>query len=116
MNIIFGTNEAEKLSEKYTLLELDTITIGNSNPITTYCVIDGVPVENFPNIVDYKQLHNDLIANYRKRDWTYCLKAIEKLTGFWGSDVDTFYEVLATRITDYSVNEPDDSWNGIVQK
>ena len=33
MNIIFGTNDAEQLKEKYIVLELDTIAIRNSDPI-----------------------------------------------------------------------------------
>jgi hypothetical protein len=116
MNIIFGKKEAELLSDKYTILELDTITINNSNPITAYCVVDSVPVDHLANLDSYKQLHKDLIENYKNRNWSYCESAIKHLLGFWGSDVDTFYDTLAERLEEYKVNEPDDTWTGIVAK
>ena len=37
MNIIFGTEQAEKLRERFTVLELDTFTFGNGGPdVTAY--------------------------------------------------------------------------------
>ena len=39
MNIIFGKQEAEKLNEKYIVLELDTVTIKSSDAITAYSVV-----------------------------------------------------------------------------
>ena len=34
----------------------------------------------------------------------------------WGGDVDTFYDSLLVRITEYQQNEPDESWTGIIVK
>lgn len=116
MNIIFGTNEAEQLSEKYIVLELDTVTIKSSNPITVYCVIENIPLEELPKADKFKQLHSDLMDQYRKRNWEFCTQAIGHLMGFWGKQVDTFYEILAKRLIEYKENEPDESWTGIVPK
>ena len=116
MNIIFGTNEAEQLREKYIVLELDTIAIQNREPIVAYCIIENMPLDNLSKAEPYIKLHSDLMVNYRKKDWNYCEQAIEHLRGFWGDDTDTFYDSLLVRIKEYQQNEPDDSWTGIVAR
>jgi len=116
MNIIFGTQEAKKLDDKYIVLELDTITIRQSNPITVYCVVENLPLTKLTEAEPYKLLHTDLLENYRKRDWNYCEQAIEKLQGFWGADMDTFYDDLRQRVEAFKQEEPDDNWTGIVPR
>ena len=116
MNIIFGTAEAQSLSDKYIVLELDTITIRNSTPIKVYCVVEGMPLEDLSRAEAFKRLHADLMDNSHRRQWDYCLDAIEHLMGFWGKDVDTFYDVLKTRLLDYKEKEPDESWTGVIAK
>ena len=116
MNIIFGTSEAEQLSEKYIVLELDTVTIKSSTPITVYCIIENIPLEELPKADKFKKLHSDLMEQYRKRNWDFCIQAIEHLMGFWGKQVDTFYEVLSNRLINYKENEPEESWTGIIPK
>lgn len=116
MHIIFGTSEADKLKEKYIVLELDTIDIQNNGPIVAYCIVENIPLANLPQAEIYMKLHSDLMENYRKRDWNYCEQAIEALRGFWGGDTDTFYDSLLSRIKEYQQNEPDDSWTGIVAR
>jgi hypothetical protein len=116
MNIIFGTKEAEKLQEKYIVLELDTVTIGGSTPIVAYCIIENMLLDEMPKVDIFRKLHNDLMQNYRNRNWDFCIQALDKLIGFWNSQVDSFYEVLKTRILNYKVNDPDDNWNGIIPK
>lgn len=116
MNIIFGTDEAEKLHDKYIVLELDTVTIRSSNPITAYCIVENLPLEEFSKVDVFKKLHTDLMENYRKRNWDFCIQAIDHLLGFWGKQVDSFYEILKNRILGYKENEPDDNWTGIIPK
>ena len=82
MNIIFGTDEAEKLHGKYIVLELDTVTIRSSNPITAYCIVENLPLEEFAKVDIFKKLHTDLMENYRKRNWDFCIQAIDHLLGF----------------------------------
>ena len=118
MNIILGQSDAEKLSEKYIVLELDTITIKNSTPIVAYCIVesDKMPLDQIAQVADLKKVHTALMENYYQRNWNFCEQAIKKLTGFWGSQLDTFYASLLSRITEYKENEPDESWTGIVEK
>jgi hypothetical protein len=116
MNIIFGNNEVEQLRDKYIVLELDTITIKSSKPIITYCVIENLPIDEMPRVENYKKIHAELMENYRKRNWDFCIQAIEKLMGFWGKQIDSFYKILLARVAGYKVAEPDDNWTGIIPK
>lgn len=115
MNIIFGREQAASLSERYTVLELDTIRFNNTE-LTAFCVVESMPIMDMPRIESMKNLHENLLIEYRKRNWNYCEQALEHLTGFWGHDLDTFYDNLRQRVADYSKNEPNESWDGVVVK
>jgi len=57
-----------------------------------------------------------LIENYRNRNWNFCIHALDHLTGFWGKQIDSFYDILRTRVTEYIQFEPDENWTAIVTK
>lgn len=116
MNIIFGNNELEQLRDKYIVLELDTVTIKSSKPITAYCVIENLPIDEMPRVDNFKKIHAELMENYRNRNWDFCIQAIEQLMGSWGKQIDSFYTVLLTRIAEYKQNEPDENWTGVIPK
>ena len=116
MNIIFGKEAADSIKEKHTVLELDTITIGGSTPIVVYCVIEHVPLNELAQLEDLKEKHTELMSNYRQRRWDLCEQAINKLTGNWNNEADTFYEDLLNRVRRYKESEPDESWTGIIAK
>ena len=116
MNIIFGNNEVEQLRDKYIVLELDTVTIKSSKPITAYCVIENIPIDEMPRIDNFKKIHAELMENYRNRNWDFCIQAIEQLMGSWGKQIDSFYTVLLTRVSEYKKNEPDENWTGVIPK
>ena len=116
MNIIFGANELPQLQDKYIVLELDTVTIQSSNPITVYCVIENIPFDELTRADKFKKIHAELMENYRDRNWDFCIKALDHLTGFWGKQVDSYYDILRTRVLEYKQNEPGDDWTGVIPK
>jgi hypothetical protein len=117
MNIIFGREQAASLDSKYTVLELDTIRFGiNSDIVTAFCIVENVPILDMPRVEKMKELHANLMIEYRKQNWNYCEQAIEHLNGFWGQELDTFYSNLASRIASYSNETPGDNWDGIIDK
>jgi hypothetical protein len=116
LNIIFGKQEADELRKKYIVLELDTITIKNSAPTPVYCVVENISIEQLTKAENYIKMHADLIENYKNRNWDFCQQTIEQLMGFWGGQVDSFYEILNARLAEYKENEPDESWTGIIHK
>jgi hypothetical protein len=117
MNIIIEPEKLPELQSKYTLLELDTVRVLPENKtVTAYCVIEHIPIPDLPQLESMKNLHQNLILNYRKRDWNYCTQALEHLMGFWGGEVDSFYQDLNQRIDKYIEQDPGELFDGIIEK
>lgn len=117
MHIIFGKDEALELEKKYTVLELDLIQVGQNGPIVpAFCVIENMPILDLPKVESMKTLHQNLISNYRVQQWKYCVDAIEHLLGFWGGEVDSFYQNLSERIQKFNENPPSADWSPVIQK
>ena len=80
MNIIIDPDQIKSYREKYTVLELDTIRILPENTeVIAYCVVDTIPITELPLTESKVNLHNNLLENYRKRDWNYCHQALDHL-------------------------------------
>lgn len=118
MNIIIDQSTiTNDMREKYTVLELDTFRIlPNGGQFTAYCVVENVPILELPLVATKKNLHENLLVNYRKRDWNFCNDAIDHLVGSWGGELDSFYNEMRGRIAKYIEQDPGDSWDGIVEK
>jgi hypothetical protein len=117
VNIIIDPEQIEQYREKYTVLELDTIRIAPTNQlVTAYCVVDTIPIVELPLTASKMDLHNNLLINYRKRDWNYCHQALEHLVGSWNKELDSFYEDIRVRINNYMENDPGNEWDGVIEK
>lgn len=114
MHIIFG-DSVKQLPDSYTVLELDTFKIQSTDDlITAYCVIDTIPLSDFPLAEAHKKIHADLISAYKNQHWNYCEQAIEGLMGKWNGDVDTFYSDLLQRVINYKETPPAPDWDGVL--
>ena len=116
MNIIYGQDQAAAVGDKYTVLELDTITIKSSEPIQVYCVVENMPLDELSKSERQKKLHNELIQHYHQRNWDFVFLAAKNLLGCWGSELDSFYQEMIARVTQFKEHEPDESWTGIIAK
>jgi hypothetical protein len=117
MNIIFGQENLPTAEEKYTILELDTFRVlPIDHLVTAYCLVENIPILNMPKAESMKSLHNNLLINYRKKDWNFCTQALEHLVGYWGADMDSYYATIQQRIAQYSEQDPGENWDGIVEK
>jgi len=115
MHIIFG--KSLELEEKYTVLELDTIRINpDGAERTAYCVIENIPLEEIPAVDVLKDLHNELMQQYRARDWIRCEAIIGQLKGKWGGEMDSFYIELVGRIAKLKNQILDNTWTGVIEK
>lgn len=114
MHIIFG-DAIKEIPNSFTVLELDTIST-NNNVVTAYCVVEKIPLQEFPLIDAHIKLHADVIDNYRNQHWEYCEKAIDALLGKWNGEVDSFYQTLLERIKTFKEIPPSADWTGIVDK
>ena len=99
MNIIFGRENAEKLREKYTVLDLEKLVVEGKD-VEVFCLIpaEKIALPDLPQLEQWINLHNDFLNGYHKKEWNYCRQCIEHLTGKFGGELDTFYEEILKRI------------------
>jgi hypothetical protein len=117
MNIIFGDNVAELAREKYTVLELDTLVMsGTDQTATAYALVEKIPLQEMVTLDRYRDLHHNLLKEYRKRNWKYCEDAIGHLQGRWNTELDTFYSDLHDRVQGLKTQSLPDDWSGIIVK
>lgn len=116
MNIILGKESIEGLDERYIVLPLDKLRVQGSNmPITAYCLVETVPLNEMLELEQFKILHEKLMDNYAKKNWNFCLQAIEHLMGKWNCDLDSFYQELMHRINKYQQQDPGETWDGTLE-
>lgn len=116
MNIIFG-EAVKEIPDSFTVLELDTIQQDSETaPVTFYCVLEKIPLQEFALLEAHKTVHADIIRYYKQREWDYCEKAIEGLVGKWNGELDSFYTNLVERVKTYKETPPDSNWTGILDK
>ena len=116
MNIIFG-DALDTLPDNYTVLELDTFVLPPDNAkVTSYCVIDKVPLTDFPLMEAYIKVHTDMMIAYREQNWEYCLHAIGGLVGRWNGELDSFYSNLLERVQQHQATPPGDYFTGYLVK
>jgi len=117
MYIVYDTNnDLNALRSKYLVLELDTVEI-NENTLTAYAVVDAenVILQEITMLDKLKELHENLIKNYRLKNWNYCNNAIEHLKGKFKGELDSFYEELDARIAQLKDIELSDDWSGNIK-
>lgn len=119
MHIIIGKENVDNLNltEKFTVLELDTFKLAHDGTtVTAYCVVENIPINDLPKVESMRELHANLLDNYRKKDWNYCNQALDFLVGFWGHELDTYYQSLRDRIAEYTATDPGESWDWAITK
>lgn len=117
VNIIFESDNAEKLSEKYIVLELDTFRFKDSDADTTaYCVVETVPLDEMADIAELTSRHESLISAFKAKQWQDCLSHAESLMGKWSGEVDTYYENISERVKEYVEAPPSDDWTHVIVK
>ena len=99
MDIIFGRENAERLREKYTVLDLEKLVVEDKE-MEIFCLIpaEKIALPDLPQLENWIQLHNDFLHGYQTQQYDYCRQCIEHLTGKFGGEVDTFYEEILKRI------------------
>lgn len=99
MHIILGEQNVREVSDKYVVLELDTFrTADTGELISAFCLIENVPIHELSQVDQYRDLHQQLIKNYRSANWKFCEDALEHLEGRWNGEVDSFYSVMSRRV------------------
>ena len=109
MEIIFGRENAEMLRERYTVLDLETVTDQEGNSMEVFCLIpaDKLGLADFPTLDQWVKLHNEFLHGYHTHQYNYCRQCIEHLMGKFGGEVDTFYEEILKRINSAEAQKTD---------
>ena len=99
MNIIFGRENAEKLREKYTVLDLEKLVV-EGKEVEVFCLIpaEKIALPDLPQLEQWIKLHDDFLNGYHTQQWNYCRQCIEYLMGKFGGELDSFYEEILKRI------------------
>lgn len=112
MHIILGEQNIQEVSDKYVVLPLDTFrTADQGEMIRAFCLIENVPIQELPQVDQYRDLHNQLIKNYRLGNWKFCEDALEHLVGRWNGEVDSFYAVISQRIQEQKHSNDRSQWD-----
>jgi hypothetical protein len=101
MQIIFGRENAEKLRERYTVLDLETVEKDGVS-LEVFCLIpaEKIGLMDIPQLDNWTKLHNDFLHGYHTQQYNYCRQCIEDLMGKFGGEVNTFYEEILRRINE----------------
>jgi hypothetical protein len=113
-----GEELKQDIDSRYIVLELDTFLFKDKDPVPSYCVIgiDSITLEEVGALDRWQDLHAKLMSNYKIGNWNFCNQALEHLKGRWKNQLDSFYNVMQSRITKLE-NEPlPAGWNGMIQR
>lgn len=101
MQIIFG-DSVNLVKDRFTVLELDSFSTESlSAPITAWCVVHTIPLQEIGLTENLVKIHQDLIAQFRQKNWAFCLECIGHLRGRWNGELDSFYNDLETRVKEF---------------
>lgn len=113
MNIIFD-HQTQHVPQGHTLLELDSFRQSPSGRTrTAYCLIEKIPLDEFPLLEYLVKCHGDLMSAYREQNWEYCECAIQGLMGKFAGEMDSFYQDLAHRVQHFKLNPPGPDWDAV---
>jgi len=100
MDLIFKKEHAELLQGRYTILELETLTVpGAPEPVTSWCVVAAEKVIGEIDMLPLNQsMHQDLLTAINEDKTDHAKKLCNELKGKFGGELDSFYEEIEKRI------------------
>jgi hypothetical protein len=111
MHIILGEQITAELADKYIVLELDSFEIpGRDGTVSAFCLVENVPLPELPQADQFRDLHAQMIRNFRLGNWKFCEDALEHLMGRWNGEVDSFYKDLQHRLTNLQTHTVTEQW------
>lgn len=119
MQIIYGEQQKQLLEDRFTILELETfLEEGLSEPMTAYAVIglSNVPLQEIPVMENFVRMHEAFMKEYKEKNWSFCLQALEHLTGKWSGEIDSFYDYMKKKIETLEAAGVSDDWTPVVSK
>ena len=113
--IIVGSRTAEIAKNKFAILEIDFVAVkGKKEPEVVYTIMGREDLAGSDKFKQWRELNIEMLSNYRRRDWTAALAAIEQ-----GKSIDTerrfatLYSVYSERIRAFQITPPPEDWDGV---
>ena len=113
--IIIGAKTAEKVQDRFAVLQIDLITVkGKTEPERVFALIgdnDVAQSESFRALAAQMQ---ETLACYRKRDWDGAMRALDVAQS--APETHGLQEIFAMyreRIATFRVTPPPDAWDGV---
>jgi hypothetical protein len=102
MHIIFGRDVAEELRNRHSVLELETFQVEDRDPVTAFCVVpaEAIALGEMPDIERYSRIHQALVDAWNRQDYVTVAEGIAHLKGKFGGELESFYEIIESRIKD----------------
>ncbi len=114
VTVAIGSALAAKLP-RFALLELDRVRVlGRDAPETVFVLLGDEAFAAMPAFTALRDLHDQLLATYRARDWQAADAALALLEPVGAQlGLGTLYARYAERIASLSQNPPDAAWDSV---
>jgi hypothetical protein len=112
MNIIFDTQIANQLKDKYIVLELDSIQQpGMPEPVVLHALIENTDLAALASMAVDREMHHELILAYKRGDWAESVRIAEQMKGRWAGEIDQFYDSVIDFSKEHAILNT--TWDGI---
>jgi adenylate cyclase len=113
--IILGANTAEKVEDRFAILQIDLITVkGKKEPERVYALLGDQEIADSEAFKSTSVLVKEMIACYRSRDWDGAEKAIDTaLSASEHFGLDEIFNTYRERVRTFRETPPPDSWDGV---
>jgi adenylate cyclase len=113
--IVLGHRTAEKVKDRFAVLELDFLQVkGKKEPETIYTLLGRADSPDAARFARLCALNGTMLEAYRNRDWTAVLEAILLCReAAKGLELEFFYTLYVNRVRALREAPPDAEWNGV---
>lgn len=113
--IVLGPITAERLGDEYFTLELDCIAVkGKKEGVNIFTVFyNPKTAEELAEWKHNKEVHDLMLAYYRKQQWDKATALIETLKGKFAGGMDHYYELWLERIEEMRNAGLSEDWDGV---
>ncbi len=111
VKIVLGPKTAEYVKHDYFVLELDKIAVkGKKEGVNIYTVLTDI--DSAKAWVSEKELHNNMLLQYRNKKWDEARKLTKELIGKFDCNMDLYYENWLERIDEMTTKQLPEQWDG----
>jgi adenylate cyclase len=113
--IILGSRTAEKVKEKFALLELDLIAVkGKTEPETIFALLGREDLASDARFQELRKLYSTMLYCYRSRDWEGAFEAVELCRASENKfGLTALFDLYRTRIEAFRESAPPPDWVGV---